>query len=111
MIRSSRCGEARPVRTVASSPRVESTDLAIRSLASTSSSSISSTGFPSSSVGGGTRDQRPHFFAANDPIYVALVAHVEDVDRQIVVHAEGERGRVHHLQTPLDRFLVGDRRD
>src|SRR3954449_2959525 len=101
MIRSSRCGEARPVRTVASSPRLESTDLAIRSLASASSSSISSTGSVLSSSGF-VGDERPNLLAADDPIYVLLVPHVEDVDGQVVIHAERERRRVHHPEAALD---------
>ena len=36
------------------------------------------------------------------------VGHVEDVDRQAVVHAQRERGRVHHPQAALDRLHVGD---
>ena len=50
----------------------------------------------------------PHALAAHYPVDVALVVHVEDVDRQVVVHAERQRGRVHHLQALLDRLLVGD---
>src|SRR4051795_81143 len=109
MMRSSKCGEARPVRTVASSPRLDSTDFAIRPSASLSSSSISSTGPPFSSLGGRAGDQRAHPLAADDPIYVAGVPHVEDVDGEIVVHAERERGRVHHLEPALDRLAMGDR--
>src|ERR1044072_9762611 len=105
-MRSSRCGEARPVRTVASSPRLESTYLRIRSSASLSSSSISSTGSSLPSSGGAAGDQRADLLAADDPIYVGLVAHVEDVDRQGVVHAERERGRGRHLEAPLDRLAA-----
>src|ERR1044072_7662092 len=108
-MRSSRCGEARPVRTVASSPRLESTDLRIRSSASLSSSSISSTGSSLPSSGGAAGDQRADLLAADDPIYVGLVAHVEDVDRQVGVPAERERGRVHHLEAPLERRSVPQR--
>src|ERR1700761_6403536 len=104
-MRSSRCGEARPVRTVASSPRLDSTDFAILSLASASSSSVIAT--VRSSLGGGAVGyQRADRLAADDPIYVALVRHVEDVDGQVVVDAEAERGRVHHPQVLLDRFAV-----
>src|ERR1700709_2042687 len=100
-MRSSRCGEARPVRTVASSPRLDSTDLVLRPLASSSSSSISSTGSCPRLSGGPVGDQSAHLLAGDDPIYVRLVSHVEDVDRQIVVHAERERGRVTPLEPPL----------
>src|SRR6266516_2546268 len=110
-MRSSRCGEARPVRTVASSPRLDSTDFCIRPLASSSSSSISSTVPPFRSSGGLAGYQRAYLLAADDPIYVALARHVEDVDRQVVVHAEREGGRVHHLEAALDRLAVADRGD
>ena len=76
-----------------------------------SSSSISSTGPPFSSLGGPAGDQRAHPLAADDPIYVAGVPHVEDVDGKVVVHAERERGRVHHLEPALDRLAVADRGD
>src|SRR6185312_487974 len=99
-MRSSRCGLARPVRTVASSPRLDSTDLAMRSLASASSSSVIAT--VSSSLGGGVaRHQRADRLAADDPIYVQLVRHVEDIDGKVVVHAEAEGGRIHHFQPLL----------
>src|SRR4249920_2903235 len=110
-MRSSRCGEARPVRTVANSPRLDYTDLVIRPLASSSSSSISSTGSRPRLSGRPVGDQGAYLLAGDDPIYVALVAHVEDVDRQVVVHAERERGRVHHLEAALDRLAVADRGD
>src|SRR3712207_9397787 len=51
---------------------------------------------------------RPHALAAHYPVDVALVVHVEDVDRERVVHAERQRGRVHDVQTPLDRLAVGE---
>src|SRR3954463_12912606 len=106
-MRSSRCGEARPVRTVASSPRVDSTDLCMRSFASARSSSISSTVLLASG-GAAAGNQRAHPLTGDDPIYVLRVRHVEDVDRQVVVHAKGKRGRIHDLQTLLDRLAVGD---
>src|SRR4029077_19315814 len=110
-MRSSRCGEARPVRTVASSLRLPSTAWSMRPLASSSNSSISSTDAPLQSFRGLARDERADLLAADDPIYVALVPDVEDVDRQVVVHAERERRRVHHLEPPLDRLAVADRGD
>ena len=95
------------MRTVASSPRVDSTDFAIRSLASVEQFVDQLHWFRVlAQVGGRAGDQRADLLAADDPIYVPLVGHVEDVDRQVVVHAERERGRVHHLQAALDRFAV-----
>ena len=36
------------------------------------------------------------------------VGHVEHDDRQLVVHAERDRGRVHHLQAPVEHLEVAD---
>src|ERR1044072_4794653 len=91
-MRSSRCGGAGPGRTVPGPPRLQSTDLSTRSPAPLSSSSISPTGSSLPSSGGAAGDQRADLLAADDPIYVGLVAHVEDVDRQVGVPAERERG-------------------
>ena len=70
-MRSSRCGEARPVRTVASSPRLDSTDLSIRLLGVLEQFVDQLHWFPSSLLGGRAGDQRAHLLAADDPIYVA----------------------------------------
>src|ERR687886_351254 len=98
-MRSSSAGLARPVRTEPNSWRIESTDLSMRSRASCGSSSISAMS---------AAHQRAHSFAANYPIDVALVIHVEHVQRQLVLHAEGQRGGVHHAQLALDRIHVGE---
>ncbi len=50
----------------------------------------------------------PTLSPPHDPIYVRLIAHVENVDRQVVVHAERERGRVHYFEPALDRLAVAD---
>src|SRR5439155_19512104 len=44
-------------------------------------------------------------FAVDDAANVA-VGEREDVDRQVIVHAERERRRVHHLQAALDRLQM-----
>src|SRR5881275_3585902 len=100
-MRSRSDGEARPVRTELNSPWVASTDLPIRSRASARSSSISSL------IG----DPGPDPLAGHYPLDVALVVHVEDVDREVVLHAQRQRGEVHHAQAPLERLHVGDLRD
>ena len=52
--------------------------------------------------------QGSHSLAGNYPIDVALGVHVEDDDRHVVVHAQRQRGRVHHLQAALERLAVRD---
>src|SRR5438046_8578478 len=97
-MRSSSEGDARPVRTELNSPCVASTDLPMRSRASARSSSISSL----------MTHQGAHPFAGHYPLDVVLVVHVEDVDREVVLHAQRERGQVHHAQPALERLHVGD---
>src|SRR4030081_3080515 len=101
MMRSSSAGLARPVRTVPNFCRIDSTDLSMRSRASASSTSISSDISAAAHQG-------PHSLAGHYPVDVLLVVHVEDVEREVVLHAERERGRVHHAQLALDRVYVGD---
>src|SRR3954453_22663235 len=101
-MRSSSAGLARPVRTEPNSPFVACTDLPMRSLASARSSSVISL-----TVSSGL-DQRAYPLAAHYPVDVALVAHVEDVERDPVLHAERERGEVHDAQPALERLHVGD---
>src|SRR3954454_3679 len=100
-MRSSSAGLARPGRTDPNSPFVACTDLPMRSLASARSS------FVISLIRSG-RDQRAYALAAHYPVDVALVVHVEDVERDAVLHAERERGEVHHAQPPLERLHVRD---
>ena len=95
------------MRTVASSLRVDSTDFAIRSPASDSNSSINSFKTLAPLV---RRHDGADPLSADDPIYVRFVRHVEDVDREVVVHAERQRRRIHHPEAAFDRFAVGDRR-
>ena len=52
--------------------------------------------------------QRSDPLAGHYPVDVSLVVHVEDVDRHVVLHAERERGGVHHAQPALHRVHVGD---
>src|SRR3954454_10961128 len=97
-MRSSSDGEARPVRTELNSPCVASTDLLMRSRASARSSSISSL------IG----HQGPDALAGHYPLDVALVVHVEDVDREVVLHAQRQRREVHDAQALLERLHVRD---
>src|SRR4051812_462455 len=100
-MRSSSAGLARPVRTDPNSPFVACTDLPMRSLASARSS------FVISLIRSG-RDQRAYALAAHYPVDVSLVVHVEDVERDAALHAERQRGEVHHAQPPLERLHVRD---
>src|SRR5919112_6062708 len=102
-MRSSSAGLARPVRTEPNSPFVDWTDLCMRSLASARSS------FVISDMSGG--DQRAYALARHYPVDVALVVHVEDVQRDAALHAERQRREVHHPQPALERLHVRDRVD
>src|SRR3981081_4030670 len=101
MMRSSSAGLARPVRTVPNFCRIDSTAVSMVSLASASITSISS------DISAAAH-QSPHSLAGHYPVDVLLVVHVEDVEREVVLHAQRERGRVHHAQLALDRVHVGD---
>src|ERR1700756_2505888 len=98
-MRSSSDGLARPVRTVENSCCAASTDLCMRSLASSSSSSIT---FSAILLSFGGRYQRADAHARDYPRQARVVVHVEDVDRHAVVHAERERRGIHHAQPLLD---------
>ncbi|HEX3237619.1 MAG TPA: hypothetical protein VHQ99_04345, partial [Gaiellaceae bacterium] len=83
------------VRTEPNSAFVASTDLCMRSSASASSSSISSLI---------SRDHhRSHLFAGHYPLDVALVVHVEHVQRHMVLGAERKRRVVHDAQAASQR--------
>src|SRR3954451_3894279 len=102
-MRSRSAGLARPVRTEPNSVFVDWTDLCIRSSASARSS------FVISDISGG--DQRSHALARHYPVDVALVVHVEDVERDAALHAQRQRREVHHPQAALQRLHVRDRVD
>src|SRR3954469_25554055 len=98
-MRSRSDAEARPVRTVLKLSRACSTDLPIRICASV----ISSSTVAISCALLRCLDDRAHVLAGDDACDVA-VGELENVNRQLVVHAERERSRVHHLQPALDRL-------
>src|SRR5437879_2071850 len=100
-MRSSNPAEARRVRTVLNSLCAWSTDLLIRVCASViSSSTVAMPGALLRSF-----DDRADFIAGDDTTDIA-VGELEDVNGELVVHAERERGRVHHLEPALDRLEV-----
>src|SRR5690349_18550949 len=99
-MRSRSAADARPVRTVLNSVRACSTDLPIRVCASVISSST-----VAMSVLLRGLDDGADFLAAHNPGDIAF-GELEHVNRQLVVHAERECGRVHHLQAALDRLEV-----
>src|SRR5581483_5773959 len=100
-MRSRSAADARPVRTELKCSWVDSTDLSIRRVASWMNSSMLAMGLGSS----GGRDDRADPLAGEDAADVAGLE-AEDIDRQLVVHAQRERGRVHHLEAALDRLEV-----
>src|SRR4029077_1692290 len=90
-----------PVRTVLNSVCACSTDLSIRVCASlTSSSTVAIARALLRSL-----DDRADVLTGDDATNVA-VGELEDVNAQLVVHAQRERCGVHHLETALDCFQV-----
>src|SRR3954466_1050658 len=102
-MRSSSAGLARPGPPEPNSPFVAWTDLCMRSLASARSS------FVISDISGG--DQGSHALAGHYSFDVALVVHVEDVERNPALHAQRQRREVHDPQAALERLHVRDRVD
>src|SRR6201992_942337 len=100
-MRSSSDGLARPVRTVENSCWADSTDLTIRSAASSSSSSIT---FSAILLSSRCRYQGADALARDYPRQARVVVHVEDVQRHAVVHAERQCRGAHHTQATLDRL-------
>src|ERR1700747_3104068 len=105
-IRSSSDAEARPVRTVLNESRAWSTDFPIRVCASLMSSSA--VAMPRALLPG--LDDGTHVLARDDACDVA-VGELEDVNRELVVHAERQSGGVHHLEPALDRLEMRQPRD
>src|ERR1700726_5027921 len=103
-MRSSRAGLARPVRTAANSCWVDSSDVLIRSRASSSRASIISAAIVAPLL---AMYQGAHTSTRDYACDVGGVVHVEDVDRHAVLHAERKCGGVHHAQATLDRLHVG----
>src|SRR3954447_14350774 len=103
-MRSSSDADARPVRTVPNSVRACSTDLCMRVCASVISSSTVAMSALLRCL-----DDRADLLAAGNASDVAL-RELEHVDRELVVHAERERCRVHHLQAALDRLEMREPR-
>src|ERR671919_2854931 len=101
---SSSPAEARPVRTVANSRASTSSAAFMR--ASTSFSTVCMT----APLSGRRGDDRAHGLAAYDPRDVAGSGQVEHDDRQLVVHAERDRGGVHDLEAAVEHLDVRDPR-
>src|SRR3982074_2125339 len=93
MTRSIKAGLARPVRIVVSSRCIASTLLSILDSASARIGSI---------TGG---HQGSDLVPPHDSLDVALLEEVEDDDRQLVVHAERQRGVVHDVDALLIQSL------
>src|ERR1700727_2142036 len=97
-------GFARPVRMVDRSSRLTATAFSIFSSASKRVSSIMCAPL---SCG----HQRSDFLTRDRPSDIAIGQQVENQDRYAIVHAQAEGGRVGHLQTAVDHFPVGNRRE
>src|SRR4051812_24173472 len=104
-MRSSSEADARPVRTVLNSLRACSTDLSIRVCASRINSSTVATRDLLRSL-----DDRTDLLTCDHATDVAA-GELEHMDREAVVHAERQRGRVHDLQALLDRGQMRQPRD
>ena len=104
-MRSSSAGLARPVRTEANSC-VRRLHALAHALAGVGEEFVGDLAHGSLTQRRG--DERPHPLAAHYPVDVALVVHVEDVERQPVLHAERERRGVHDVQPALQCVHVGD---
>src|SRR5215208_2101094 len=108
---SSSAGEARPVRMPLRSCWRTSTARDILRSVSPRTGSISLTD-PPPLVGPGPYrcllgNERTHVLVAlHDTLQVGAIAKVEDDDRELVVHAQRERGAVHHLESALERLHV-----
>src|SRR5262245_15150769 len=100
-MRSSSEADARPVRTVLNSARACSTDFPMRDCASLISSST--VAMRRALLPG--LDDGTDVLAGDHPGDVP-VGELEDVNPELVVHAERECCRVHHLQAALDRLEV-----
>src|SRR5256885_16850757 len=88
MIPSSKAVDALPVRSFDSSLRKAEITLSISLCISEKKASFMAS----------PRNQRADVFAAYDALDVAFFHEIKDHDREVVVHAEGDRRRVHHLE-------------
>src|SRR5262245_38018067 len=95
---------ARPLRTPASSCLTWSIAVFIRLLTSPNRPFRSLTSIADTS----RRDERADGLADDGAPDVPRRPQVEDDDRQAIVHAERDRGRVHHLQALLEDLQVRD---
>src|SRR5687767_3635643 len=102
--------DARPVRTPPSSRRTCSICASMRFFTSPNSPLRSLTSitvsveWPMTRAGGSRSrsDRRPDRIAHDHAAQVAAGAEVEHDDRQFVVHAQRDRGGVHHLESLLE---------
>src|SRR5258708_9225059 len=56
-------------------------------------------------------NQRAFVLAQDDPAQRIFLEDAEDVDRQLLVTAQRQRGRVHHLEVAHDRLVEADARE
>src|SRR6187397_2936367 len=63
---------------------------------------------PGRRTGGTDADERADLFTLHDPEDVPFRLHPENDHRQVILHAQGERGRVGDLQALLQCLDEGD---
>src|SRR3954469_1320743 len=88
MMPSSRAVDALPVRSFESSFRNATTTLSISFCSSEKIASFMAS----------PRNQRADLLAAHDPLDVALFHEIENHDRELVIHTQGNCRRVHYLE-------------
>src|SRR4051812_21428004 len=98
-MRSSMPALARPARTVAKSRLTAPSALSIRSSSCFKISLV---------ICGSPLNNCADFFAQNSAFDVAFFRDVEDDDRDLVVHAQGDRGRIHHAKALVQHIHIGE---
>src|SRR5687767_6987245 len=93
----------------ASSSRLCATALCILSSASLRTSSLVSATIASRLARSACVHECPDFFAGEYPPDVSRRLQVEHHNRELIVHAEGDGGGVHHFQPTAEHLEVGDR--
>src|SRR4051794_16002108 len=98
---------ARPVRTPAMSRRTRSSAASIFVF---TSPNMPCKSLKSIALQERLRNSCADRFTHDDAADVSGLSQVEDDDRHLVVHAQRDGSRVHHLQPPLEHLQVGDGR-
>src|SRR5579864_3988708 len=98
---------ARPVRTPAISLRKSSTAFSIRNLACAIASLLLEIVLIASSPRLFRRYGGTYFFTHHRAANISRLVHIEDDDRHSVVHAQRNRGGIHHREALLNHVQIG----